>query len=227
MCTSSVVSVSQFFRSTIPQDTLNQLAVLYCNIWKEEPWNEDFWKPEYVADDIMLELAREDATAFLALVCDKVVGFTHGYSVDVVDMRKIAGNNQLDVLFAPIAVGGGYYTNYLFDSENESTDVVTQNTSLRRYFYIDELGVDAAYRGKYVGKQLTYALLAYAETRYVDGVILRTDVLAVAARALYIKAGFTEIPVRDENHPTRTYWVKKRSQFSSRVSGFDYNPHVK
>ena len=40
----------------ISKDLLESWAKLYCEIWKEPPWNEDFWVPEKVAEDLTMEM---------------------------------------------------------------------------------------------------------------------------------------------------------------------------
>lgn len=122
--------------SIIPVDTnvltsnlVNSWAQLYCDIWLEAPWFEDFWKPEEVIKDFRSEMSRQNAAGFLALDDDKVIGFTHGYSVDRAEMQAITGNSLLD----PFVVG--------------------------RAFYVDELGVDLRYRGMGISRQLTTHLL--------------------------------------------------------------------
>jgi ribosomal protein S18 acetylase RimI-like enzyme len=57
-----------------------------------------------------------------------------------------------------------------------------------------------------VGEQLSRALIEDAHSAGYAGVILRTHVEANAARRMYAKIGFQELPVRDSEHRDRSYW---------------------
>lgn len=104
-------------------------AQLYCKIWQEAPWFENFWKPEEVIQDFRSEMSRQDAAGYIAVDGDEVVGFTHGYSVNKIELRAITGNDLLD----PFVID--------------------------RVFYVDELGVDLKYRGVGISRELTTHLL--------------------------------------------------------------------
>ena len=161
--------------------TLEQWANLYCEIWKEPPWNEDFWQPAEVIVDFQKEMRNPNAEAFLAIADSRVVGFTHGYSVSKEELRVIAGNDLLDSLF--------------------------ENTE--RVYYIDELGVQKDFRGKGLAKKLSQNLIHAASVYGLTKVVLRTDVQAPSARHVYQKLGFNELTVCDAKYPNRTYWVIK------------------
>jgi len=171
---------------------MEQCSELYCQIWKEPPWCEDFWVPEEVRQTLSKELELPGAVCVLAANeytqhpyteydDDKycVLGFTWGYSVSQEDLRRIAGHEGLDFVF--------------------------ENTP--RAFYIDELGVDPGKRLKGVGRQLTTLLLDHARGQGHRRIVLRTDLRAVPARALYSHLGFTELDVKDAQHENRTYWL--------------------
>jgi len=57
---------------------LEKTARLYCEIWKEPPWNEYFWKQKEVLRDIQEQLKKEAAMLIVAVNKDKVIGFTWG-----------------------------------------------------------------------------------------------------------------------------------------------------
>ena len=168
-----------------------QCANLYCRIWKEPPWCEDFWIPDQVEKTLRQELLRPDAGCVLALIeyitgCraeppDPIctIGFTWGYSVDRQELAEIAGGNQLDF--------------------------ITESTP--RVFYIDELGVDPDNRLKGVGRKLTTKLIIHAQKCGHRRIALRTDLRAIPARVLYRHLGFTELDVKDSRHENRTYWL--------------------
>ena len=161
---------------------IENCAKLYCEVWKESPWNEDFWVASEVLKDISRELSKRNAVGLLAIDDqDDVIGFTWGYSVSEADMRKISGGNDFSHI---VNVNGGA-------------------------FYIDELGVDSGNRGVGIGMALSQRLIVEVEKRGVSSIFLRTDEKAVAAKALYQKLGFRELPVRDKKYHGRTYWVKE------------------
>jgi ribosomal protein S18 acetylase RimI-like enzyme len=168
--------------SNISADIVRQWSELYCEIWKEPPWNEDFWKPTEVWQEIYQEITdNQHGEAFLALDKNKVVGFTHGYSVSRQEMRKVVGSDLLDELF-------------------EHTE---------RVYYIDELGVAKGYRGLHISSRLTRSLVQVARGHGLTCITLRTDKQAGAARRLYQKLGFTELTVCDAKYPNRTYWLRQ------------------
>jgi len=165
--------------AAISKELLQSWAGLYCRIWQEPPWNENFWRPESVVEDFRREMARPDALAFLALNDrSAVIGFTQGYSVSQIELREIAGSSLLDFLFV----------------ENE------------RIYYVDELGVDSSYRGNHLSLRLSRALIDEVRSRGIKQVILRTDIQALAARHVYRELGFKELSTHDIKYPTRTYW---------------------
>jgi ribosomal protein S18 acetylase RimI-like enzyme len=183
MKSSVIVRVSL---AAISKELLQSWAKLYCQIWQEPPWNEDFWRPEVVVEDFKQEMSRPDALAFLALNDQRsVIGFTQGYSVSRGELQEIAGNGLLDFLF----------------TENE------------RVYYVDELGVDSSYRGNHLSLRLSRALIDEVRNRSIKSVILRTDVQALAARHVYGELGFNELSIHDAQYPTRTYWSLETDRF--------------
>lgn len=164
--------------STISADILRQWAECYCDIWKEPPWNEDFWQPESVVIDFQKEMCNPDAIGFLAIQDNLVVGFTHGYSVNCQELQLIAGNHLLNMIFG----------------------------TRDRIFYVDELGVMVQYRGNRISLVLTSELIKAVKVSGVTAIILRTDTKAYIARHVYEKLGFKELDVHDAKYPERTYW---------------------
>jgi ribosomal protein S18 acetylase RimI-like enzyme len=156
-----------------------QCAKLYCEIWKEPPWNEDFWQPAEVMRDITQQLKKTKAVGFLGIQNGEVVGFTWAYAVTSTDMNNISGGRNLD---------------YLFQTGNQ-------------VFYIDELAVSPRFRNQGKGESLSRALLFEIKKSGCNLITLRTDKKAKAARLLYQKLGFKDQMIEDKKYPDRTYWV--------------------
>lgn len=191
----------------IPAWMLRDMAKQYCDIWKEPPWNENFWKPQNVIRQVFQELSKQDGRLFLSVYkrglyhCEyennhcvsqiprmpsdkermSVAGFTWGYAVAKNNLRKISGGKLLDGIFSKDSYA----------------------------YYIDELGVAMRFRRSGVGKKLSEVLLKEAERLGYKKVVLRTDKKAEAAISLYKRLGFKDLSVRDEKYPERTYWIKE------------------
>jgi ribosomal protein S18 acetylase RimI-like enzyme len=174
------IMVLSLVKGQVSADTLKKCTELYCSIWREPPWNEEFWKPEEVVSDILRDMKNEAADCFIATTVDtgRVLGFTWGYMASGKFLNEISGSD--------------YFT--------------TNPSFLNKNYYVDELGVDSECRGMGIGKRLSIALMENAAAHSASSLVLRTDEKAIAARALYSKLGFNEIPVRDAKHPDRTYW---------------------
>lgn len=143
----------QFLNCSLKNIPLIQQCVkLYCEIWKEPPWHEE-WDEKRVFKDIEKELNEPFAKMILALVNKQVIGFTWGYLIEKNKLRQISGAEDLDFVF------------------NKNSKV----------YYIDELGVNILYRGKGIGKDLTDNLLL-AMPRIINKIILRIDKNAESAR---------------------------------------------
>jgi ribosomal protein S18 acetylase RimI-like enzyme len=156
-----------------------ECAELYCQIWKEPPWLEDFWKSSEVLADMKKQLNKDESICVFAEEANShVVGFTWGYVVSQEDIRDICGNNSLDFIF-----NGG------------------------RVFYVDELGVSASYRNCGIGKSLTKKLISLAKEKLIKTAILRTNVLAESARIVYKEMGFVDLKIFDKKYSDRTYWL--------------------
>jgi|GEM_PF-542774 len=198
----------KFFRTSweeVPEIVFRKCAAVYCDVWREPPWNEDFWKTENVLQDMSRELARPGADCFIATYVEglgyceyenhhdlsqipvrrseeeriNVLGFTWGYPVNSGEAREISGSDCLDGLF-------------VFEE---------------KVFYIDELAVQKFYRGQKIGAELSKLLIKSAKGQGSFKVILRTDKKATAAKKLYAKMGFRDLKTEDSNHPNRTYWL--------------------
>lgn len=166
----------------LEHDYDNQLFDLYCQIWREPPWNEFFWTAERVSADLELALKHPKSICLIALNEKSVQGFTWGHNVDYAELRLIAGHDFLDVFCG------------------------------RKLFYISELGVNAKFRGQGIGKKLTAAIINFARSVQREIILLRTDKDALPAQTLYKKAGFVPLMIPDANHPSRLYWALNLKQ---------------
>lgn len=161
-------------------DTLAKCARLYCQVWAEPPWDEYEWDLEAVELELGEASADPDTIFVISLVRGEVNGFTIGYPLSEAALAVKAGGDQLRALHQ------GY----------------------DQLFYVAELGVGRENRGHGTGKLLSTILLAQAEALGFTRFILRTNIEAHPARALYGQLGFTDTGIQDANHPTRTYWVR-------------------
>ena len=159
---------------------LEKTARLYCEIWKEPPWNEYFWKQDEVLRDIQEQLKKEAAMLVAAVKKDRVIGFTWGYLVDKKLMETISSNNLLSFLFEP---------------------------ATKSVFYIDELGVDKRHRMHGVGGKITESIIKQTKKIGVDCWCLRTHINAMPARKMYGKLGFNDLKIKDGKYADRTYWM--------------------
>jgi len=160
-------------------EILRSCAELYCKIWREPPWNEEFWTVEDVLEDLKKQVEMPGGKGFLAVKDSKVFGFTWGYSVTKLMAREISGN---------------YYLDPLFDN-------------FEKIFYLAELGVCSSVRNHRIGERLTVCLIEDVKKNDIKLITLRTDVRADSARHLYQKLGFRDLQIKDAKHYNRTYWV--------------------
>lgn len=161
-------------------EIIRATAELYCEVWKEPPWNEGFWKVDEVIADMLLQMKNKPAI-FLVAICDnQIVGFTWGYEAEKELMRSICGSLILDQFFE----------------------------KHKACFYVDELATHIHFRYKGIGRKISLVLLGEARSIGQNRFILRTDVKAHAARSLYSKIGFKDLKITDANYPDRTYWLR-------------------
>jgi len=164
-----------------PEDKLEEIARLYCQVWAEPPWDEYEWDFLEVVRELR-KASADPATIFLAgRVAGEIVGFTIGYPMNREELAEKCGSDQLDYLFR--------------DRE--------------QLFYVAELGVEKGSRRDGTGSLLSGQLLSKAEVRGFKRFVLRTDVEADPAKALYAKLGFVDTGIVDGEHSARTYWVRE------------------
>lgn len=171
------MKIESFSRRT-KKETLQKCASLYCEIFKEPPWNEN-WAVDKVLQDMEAQAAMPGFCGLFAREEGKIIGFAWGYLVSKIEMRKIAGNAELDFVFE----------------------------ECERIFYADELGVSAPFRGKEYGMKLSQGLIDQVKKdNRTSVIVLRTDEKARTARNLYHRLGFIDLHVRDSVYKDRTYW---------------------
>ncbi len=175
-----------------------QLIDAYIEIWREDPWNEN-WKSEDV--QVLLKNLQEKRDFVLLLQlgtvdCDmqsQIASFTWAYDVDQDDLLKIAG-------FDPGAIYGDTNNSFIV-----ALDSVFSNNS--RVAYLAELGTKEEFRHNHNAWNLSIGLLYILQKRGYNKVVLRTDVRALGAKKLYRKLGFVDLGVKDAVHQNRTYWM--------------------
>ncbi|MDD3006716.1 MAG: GNAT family N-acetyltransferase [Candidatus Pacebacteria bacterium] len=166
------------FSSRAGMESFRECADVYCKIFAEPPWNEN-WAASKVLQDMMDQAAMPGFCGLFAREEDKIIGFTWGYLVSKIEMQEIAGNTELD---------------FIFDG-------------CKQVFYGDELGVSAPFRGKEYGRQLCQGLIDQVKKdNRTSAFVLRTDTMAQTARSLYHHLGFIDLHIRDNVYENRTYW---------------------
>ncbi len=173
------VKIVRLFESD--EDLIEETARLYCEIWREPPWEEDFWTVEGVVDDIRRQLANQNAVLMIGINGKGVVGFTWGYEVSLSQACEMCGHEVSD-RFPPGA----------------------------RPFYIDELAVASGKRERGLGYSLSLDCLSEARSHGLNCGFLRTDIGAIPAKRVYSKLGFEDSFLPDPKYPHRTYWFLKR-----------------
>ncbi len=185
------------------------IAKCYCDIWKEPPWCEDFWKPEEVSCELITQMSKKGAIGIfvieyqdkirfeiyrgrynftykppgLSVLVKKVIGFSWGYSISRNEIYNLSGKSE---------------------NEWQEKNIYFGDSS---YFYIDELGVNKDFRRGGYGDAITQIMLRTAIKGNNNSVLLRTDVDAVPAVNLYQKCGFKLSGVRDKEHKNREYLI--------------------
>jgi ribosomal protein S18 acetylase RimI-like enzyme len=175
-----MINYTEVLLDNLSHEKAIMCAELYCQIWKEPPWLEDFWKSDKVLDDMKKQLSKDSSICIFAETINPhlcIVGFTWGYVVSQADMRSICGNNSLDFIF-----NGG------------------------KVFYVDELGVSASHRNCGIGKSLTKELINLVKEKLIKTAVLRTNVLAESARTVYREMGFVDLKISDKKYSDRTCW---------------------
>ena len=172
-------------KNLIDEEYFRKTAELYCEIWKESPWYEDFWRVEGVVEDIRTQSKKKNAISLIALDDqENIIGFIWGYQVSTKRLAEISGHTTS------------------FWKEIIGTNAI---------FYVDDFGVKSEWRGNGIGQSLAAELIKRIPRSEIKAVTLRTDVDAGPARTVYAKIGFEESSVRDQKHKNRSYWLMKLS----------------
>jgi len=80
-------------RIVVPnKEQLVSAAELYCQIWKEAPWNEDFWIPEEVVMDFRQIVEVQLGQVLVASFSQEVVGLVGGFPMSMADLHERSGS---------------------------------------------------------------------------------------------------------------------------------------
>ncbi|MDD3498628.1 MAG: GNAT family N-acetyltransferase [Candidatus Moranbacteria bacterium] len=162
-------------------DLIKDIARLYCEIWKEPPWNEYFWKADNVFQDISSHMKEPRAIILAAFYRNKLAGFSWGKCVGEKELETISSGADLGFIF----------------SDNP------------RAYYISELAVDMRMRQRRIGSNLAAELIREARKEGFAIFCLRTDSDATAAQRVYSGLGFINLGISDGKYPERKYWLLK------------------
>lgn len=159
---------------------IKKVAKLYSEIFREEPWNENF-TPEEVMDIMIEQLNKPQAVALVALENKEVIGFTWMYEILLSDLRE-------DTRHSP-------ELKFLFEQG-------------KRVFYFQEVGIRKTCRRKGHGEKLAEEILRKARTLGMDIAVLSTNQGARPALSMFSKIGFVNSGiVRPPKELGRTYWI--------------------
>ncbi len=93
----SVKLVTFEFNSNPPKNQLLSAAKLYCEIWQEEPWNEE-WTIERASDKLTKILSREGSLLIFAMINDEVCGFVGGKPTTTEELDERTKKSLADTL---------------------------------------------------------------------------------------------------------------------------------
>jgi len=155
------------------------VAKLYCEIFREEPWKEDN-NPAQVMEVMGKQFNRPNAIALAGLIEDVVVAFVWMYEILESDLK-----------------GGTRYSpelSFLFNGQG-------------RVFYFQEIGVKRGLRRQGIGERLMGKILEQGKEKGANVIVLSTC-RAKSARSLFAKIGFEDSGiVRPPEDLGRTYWI--------------------
>lgn len=156
------------------------VAEAYCEIFREEPWNEEF-KPKRVMEIMREQFKRPGAISLAALRNNEVIGFAWMYDIFKDDLKE----------------GTRYSPELRFLFENQ-----------KRVFYLQEIGVKKEMRQQGIGEALTRELLLRGKKNGANVVVLSTNGKARSIVSLIFKIGFQNSKiVRPPKELGRTYWI--------------------
>jgi ribosomal protein S18 acetylase RimI-like enzyme len=167
--------------------TIEQLAELIVEAFREPPWHERF-SASRIHFGLGVELMRQGALLYAARdeASGRIVGYVLGKELAAGEgdehrqtLREISGTTALDYL----CEGG------------------------RRVFYVTGLAVRSGFRRRGIAERLSLALLDELRRQGFSYRLGRTDRSMASMRNLYTKLGFRELPISDANYPERSYWL--------------------
>ncbi len=172
---------SSNLETSLVKDLLMNCAKEYCTIWREPPWNEDFWKEDEVYKTMIEEIKKPlgECILYYQEETGKVMAFTWGYQIDEISAKNI------------------------FDSDD-----VVNFIANKKAFYIDELGVGSNFRKQGIALKISFEIMKDIINDKFDMIFLRTDLDALPAVNLYKKLGLEDSKIRDPKYPNRSYFFK-------------------
>lgn len=161
-----------------------EVADLYVEIFKEEPWDEDYTREDVMKLMTRLLSGRGAVEAFAGVVGvkrRKAVSFTWMYEIFKDDLKE-------GTRFSP-------ELDFLFKDQ-------------KKVFYFQEVGTKKEYRRRGIGEKLARKLLKKGTKKGAGFVVLSTNTKAMAAKSMFSKVGFKDSGiVRQPKELGRTYWI--------------------
>lgn len=162
-----------------PIELMRQVAELYCQIFSEKPWHENF-DTEQVLKTMTEHFNKPGAEALTFVENRTPIGFAWMYEISGGDLKEgTRYPRALDFLFK----------------------------DGKRVFYFQEVGVKEGSRRQGIGERLVRELLRRAKERGANFVILSTSRKATPIRSMIQKIGFRDSGItRPPPELDRTYW---------------------
>ncbi len=163
---------------SVPDDQIISAAELYCRIWKEEPWNED-WTVDRATKKLLNILSHDDSLLILGISDNKVRGFVSGKSISLKNLDKRTKKSLKDVIDS----------NDIYSIAEIGVDSSCRGQGLGK---------------KLLGGLIDQVITKNKDAKFVS----HTDTKAESAKRLYENLGFRDTNILDSSLPTHTYWVR-------------------
>ena len=163
---------------SIPDDQILSAAELYCRIWKEEPWKED-WTIDRATEKLVNILKHNNSLLMFGVLENKVCGFAGGKSISQKDLDERTKKSLADIITS----------DDIYSIAEIGVDSSYRGQGLGK---------------KLLGELIDQVIAKNKDAKFV----LHTDIKAESAKRLYESLGFKHTDIMDSSLQTHTYWVR-------------------